>query len=76
MLFCLNIEAIQDFIEHTTHAQLFSADIYFLNHIPARIEWPEVIIIASMSILASFLFTLWPAYDASSLDPVEALRYE
>ena len=76
VLFCLNIEAIQDFIEHTTHAQLFSADIYFLNHIPARIEWPEVIIIASMSILASFLFTLWPAYDASSLDPVEALRYE
>ena len=56
--------------------QVFSSDVYFLNHIPAKIEWPEVAIITAWSLMASFLFTLPPALQASSLDPVEALRYE
>ena len=57
-------------------AQVFNADIYFLTHIPARIEWSEVALIVGWSLLVSFLATLPPALRAARLDPVEALRYE
>ena len=76
VVFCLNIEAIQQGVEYVTGVQVFSSDVYFHNHVPANIEWPEVAIITAWSLLASFVFTLPPALQASSLDPVEALRYE
>ncbi len=76
VLFCSNIGAIQAFVEWATGANVFNADIYFLTHIPAKIEWREVAIITGWSLLMSFLATLPPAWRASRLDPVEALRYE
>ena len=74
--FCLYIEQIQAFVQWVTGADVFSADVYFLSHIPAKIDWAEVALITFWALLASFLATLWPAFRASRLDPVEALRYE
>jgi len=76
VLFCSNIGGIQRFVEWATGANVFNADIYFLTHIPAKIEWREVGIITGWSLLMSFVATLPPAWRASRLDPVEALRYE
>ncbi|MFI4934537.1 MAG: lipoprotein-releasing ABC transporter permease subunit [Caulobacterales bacterium] len=76
VLFCANIGAIQRFVEWITGAQVFNAQIYFLSRVPARIEWPEVIAITLFALAASFVATLPPAWRASRLDPVEALRYE
>jgi lipoprotein-releasing system permease protein len=75
-LFCANITAIQNFVEWATGTAVFSADIYFLAHIPAKIDWVEVAGVVSISTLMSVLATLPPALRASRLDPVEALRYE
>ncbi|PXA94362.1 lipoprotein-releasing ABC transporter permease subunit [Caulobacter sp. D4A] len=75
-LFCANITAIQNFVEWVTGTAVFSADIYFLAHIPAKIDWVEVAGVVSISTLMSVLATLPPALRASRLDPVEALRYE
>lgn len=76
VLFCLNIEAIQKFVEWVSGVQVFNADIYFLAHVPARIDWSEVALVVVWALGASFVFTLAPAWRASRLDPVEALRFE
>jgi lipoprotein-releasing system permease protein len=76
VLFCLNIEAIQRFVEWVSGVQIFNSDIYFLAHVPAKVDWSEVALVVAWALGASFLFTLLPAWRASRLDPVEALRYE
>ncbi|HEY2483110.1 MAG TPA: lipoprotein-releasing ABC transporter permease subunit [Caulobacteraceae bacterium] len=76
VLFCLNIEAIQRFVEWVSGVQVFNSDIYFLAHVPAKIDWEEVGLVVAWALGASFVFTLLPAWRASRLDPVEALRYE
>jgi lipoprotein-releasing system permease protein len=76
VLFCVNIEAIQRFVEWVSGVQVFNADIYFLAHVPARIDWTEVGLVVAWALGASFVFTLLPAWRASKLDPVEALRFE
>jgi len=75
-LFCTFIDQIQTALEAITHTTLFGSDVYFLSKIPARIEWSEVAIVVAWSLLMSFVATLPPAWRASRLDPVEALRYE
>jgi lipoprotein-releasing system permease protein len=75
-LFCTYITPIQNFVEWATGTAVFSADVYMLSHIPAKIDWVEVAGIVAASALMSLLATLPPAWRASRLDPVEALRYE
>ena len=76
VLFCKNIENIRQFLQNLSGKELFSAEIYFLSRLPAEINPAEVATIAGLSLLLSFVATLYPAYRAAKMDPVEALRYE
>lgn len=74
--FAKNIESIRQLIQKLTGTNLFSAEIYFLSHLPAVLDWSEVLQVVVMALTLSFLATLYPSWRAARLDPVEALRYE
>ena len=74
--FCANIENIRVFLSQLTGTTLFNPEIYFLSHMPAEMNPSEVASVVIMSLTLSFLATLYPAWRAARLDPVEALRYE
>jgi len=75
-LFSLYIDQIQAFVEWATGQAVFSSDVYFLSRLPAKVDWSEVSAIIVFSLIMSCVWTLPPAWWASRLDPVEALRYE
>jgi lipoprotein-releasing system permease protein len=74
--FTLHIEEIRQLIQGLLHVQLFDPKIYFFTRLPARIEVNDVVAVLVMGFGLSFLATLYPAWRAARLDPVEALRYE
>jgi lipoprotein-releasing system permease protein len=73
---CLNVEAIRQFLSWMTRTELFSPELYFLSRLPARMDTGETTAVVVMALALSLLATLYPAWRAARLDPVEALRYE
>ena len=74
--FAANIETIRGWIQKLIGTDLFSPEIYFLSQLPAELDTGEVTAVVIMSLVLSFLATLYPSWRAARLDPVEALRYE
>ncbi len=63
-------------IEKIFSTKIFPSDVYYLDKLPAKINYSDTALIILATIFISFLATLYPAWRASKLDPVEALRYE
>lgn len=51
-------------------------DVYYLSHLPVKVKISDFVAVSLSAIVISFLSTLYPAWQAAKLDPVEPLRYE
>ena len=76
LLFCHNIENIRQLLQSMSGRELFSSEIYFLSQLPAKVDNTEVLLVVLITLMLSFLATIYPAYRASKYNPAEALRYE
>jgi lipoprotein-releasing system permease protein len=76
VLFSANINNIKKLLESLTNSNLFNPTIYFLSNLPSKIFISDVVAIVLMSLILSFLATLYPAYKASKSNPADILRYE
>jgi lipoprotein-releasing system permease protein len=76
LMVCAYIEEIRQFISWLISTELFSPELYYLSRLPADIDSRETGAVVIMALLLSFAATLYPAWRAARLDPVEALRYE
>ena len=76
VVFCLNIDRIRLWIQHVTGANLFNPTVYYLEHLPEKLEWDEVGKVVLMALVLSLAATLYPSWRAARTDPVEALRHE
>jgi lipoprotein-releasing system permease protein len=51
-------------------------EIYFIDTLPVKMEWPDFLLVAAAATLTCFLASLYPAWQAARLAPVQAIRYE
>jgi len=72
----LNIETIVPAIESFMGVQFLAADVYYISDLPSKLIWSDVWVIAIMSLVLTLLATLYPAWQASRVNPAEVLRYE
>jgi len=61
-------------LEHYKFIEL-PGDVYYISKLPVLLKSLDVISIATASLVICFLATLYPARQASRLNPVEAIRY-
>jgi len=76
VLLSLNVAEIIQFIETVMKTQFLNPDVYFISDLPSELRVPDVIVISCSALFMSLFATLYPAWRASRIKPVEALRYE
>lgn len=74
IIFATGISSFIDWVNTALGLHLF--DAYFINYLPSYLRWQDVVIIVSLSLILSFLATIYPALRAAKIQPAEALRYE
>jgi len=76
VLLSLNVTALVNFIQSTFHVQLLTSGVYFVDYLPSQLQWLDVLHISIAALAMSLLATVYPAWRAARIQPVEALRYE
>lgn len=76
VLLAINVDIIVPAIEKAFGVHFMAADVYYISEVPSKLIWSDVYWIACMAFLLSLLATLYPAWQASRINPAEVLRYE
>jgi lipoprotein-releasing system permease protein len=76
LLIAVNIDVIVPFIEHLLRTSFLPSSIYLISRMPSDPQAADIVPITLISLVLSFVATLYPSWRASRVQPAEALRYE
>lgn len=76
ILLALNIERLIGLVESSFNIDILADDVYLITDLPSAINWPDILLIATIAIGLSLLATLYPAWKASRTEPAQVLRHE
>ena len=76
LLLAWKIGTIVSFVEQIFGVHFVASQVYFINYLPSDIQAADVIGVAVISLILSFLATIYPSLSAAKTQPAEALRYE
>lgn len=76
VLGALHIDGIEQWLSRTLGVQIFNREVYLFDHIPAVVSPVGVVAIVIGALVATALFSFVPAWNASRLHPIDALRAE
>jgi lipoprotein-releasing system permease protein len=71
-----NIDSIVPALENLLGASFLPKDIYLISRMPSDPQQGDIVPIGVISLVLSFLATIYPSWRASRVNPAEALRYE
>lgn len=71
-----SLNHIIKFVEKMFDISIIPADVYYLSFLPTHLEVRDVLFVSAMAVFICIAAALYPAHQASKLNPVEALRYE
>jgi lipoprotein-releasing system permease protein len=76
LLLATHLETIVPAIEHAFGIHFLDPSIYFISELPSDPRASDIVPICLVSLLLSFVATLYPSWRASRIRPAEALRYD
>jgi lipoprotein-releasing system permease protein len=76
LLVAFHIDTIVPAVERALHTSFLPASVYVISRMPSDPQRADIVPIVLISLLLSFLATLYPSWRASRVQPAEALRYE
>lgn len=76
ILVSLNLTWVIRYLEEASGLFLFDPQVYYVSGIPSELQWQDVSYVLFISLFLSMLFSIYPAYRASGIRPVEALQYQ
>jgi lipoprotein-releasing system permease protein len=76
LLIAFNVGTLVAAIEALLRVSFLPASVYLISRMPSDPQAGDIVPIVVISLLLSFVATLYPSWRASRVQPAEALRYE
>jgi lipoprotein-releasing system permease protein len=74
VLLALNLSDLVSYLEGLFGFYIFDPSVFYITGLPSDLQLNDVVAIIFLSIILSALFCLYPAFRASSIKPIEAMR--
>ncbi|MCU0926658.1 MAG: lipoprotein-releasing ABC transporter permease subunit [Hydrogenophaga sp.] len=71
-----NIDTLVPALERALGASFLPQDVYLISRMPSDPQQGDILPVGIISLVLSFVATIYPSWRASRVNPAEALRYE